>query len=55
MYDTVIFESSKTTDGLEQKLWPRHCVQWTEGANFFFDSERFHPFIKVESLYNNSM
>ena len=34
MYDTVIFETDRDVRDIEQKLWPRHCVQMTKGAEF---------------------
>lgn len=34
MYDTVIFETDRQIKNIEQKLWPRHCVQMTDGADF---------------------
>lgn len=36
-YDTIIFEG---TPKIEQKLWPKHCVQNTWGAEF-------HPDLKI--------
>ena len=34
MYDTVIFETNREIQDIEQKLWPKHCVQMTNGADF---------------------
>jgi nicotinamidase/pyrazinamidase len=33
MYDTVEFENNKN-EYIKQTLWPAHCVQHTDGADF---------------------
>ena len=38
MYDTVIFENC---GDIEQKLWPSHCIQDSEGSNF-------HPELRIQ-------
>lgn len=35
--DTVIFDVNKDGNAMEQKLWPRHCVQNSWGAELHQD------------------
>lgn len=37
VYDTVIFDVNNDDTPMEQKLWPRHCVQNTWGAELHED------------------
>lgn len=37
VYDTVIFDVNNDGTPMEQKLWPRHCVQNTWGAELHAD------------------
>lgn len=50
VYDTVIFENeNEDCKPMEQKLWPRHCVQKTWGAELHEDLKVTISYISILS------